>query len=66
MVQPVGLFVELTSTTHGLTSARTWTGGLPGLMLLGHPGSVETTQGSMLDCIIRSLSHCSSSEISLP
>ena len=48
VVQPVGLTVELPSTTHGLASARTWTGRLPGLTLLGHPGSPETTPGTIV------------------
>ena len=56
MVQPVGLTDELPSTTHGLAPARTWTGGLPGLTLLGHPGSTETTHGTVT-CLIALLGH---------
>ena len=42
VVQPVGLTVELPSTTHGPTPARTWTGRNPGRTLLGAPpGSTE-------------------------
>ena len=56
MVQPVGLTVGLPSTTHGLVSARTWTGRLPGLTLLGHLGSPETTPGTVV-CLIALLDH---------
>ena len=44
-VQSVGLTVELPSTTHGLTSARTCTGGFLRPTLLGHPGPTEATRG---------------------
>ena len=37
VVQADGLTVELLSTTHGLTFARTWTGRNPGLTLHGAP-----------------------------
>ena len=56
MAQPVGLFVELPSTTHGLTPARTWTGRLPGLTLLGHLGSTEATHGTVV-CLFALLDH---------
>ena len=56
MVQPVGLTVELPSTTHGLAPVRTWTGRLPVLTLLGHPGSTETTHGTVV-CLIALLDH---------
>ena len=41
VVQPVGLIVELPSTTHGPTPARTWTGRTPGRTLLGAPQSLR-------------------------
>ena len=56
VVQPVGLTVELPSTTHGLAPARTWTGRLPGLPLLDHPGFPETIHGTVF-CLIASLEH---------
>ena len=56
MVQPVGLTVELPSTTHGLTPARTWAGGLPVLTLLGHPGSTETTHWTVA-CLTALIDH---------
>ena len=37
VVQPIGLTVELPSTTHGPSSSRTWTGRAPGRTLLGTP-----------------------------
>ena len=37
VVQPVGLTVELSSTTHGPTPAKTWTGRSPGRTLLNAP-----------------------------
>ena len=48
VIQPVGLTVKLPLTTHGLTPARTWTGGLPGLTPLGHPGPTDTTHGTVV------------------
>ena len=37
VVQPIGLTVELPSTTHGPSSSRTWIGRTPGRTLLGAP-----------------------------
>ena len=56
VVQPVWLIVELPSMTHGLTPARTWTGGLLRLTLLGHPGSTETTHGTVV-CLTALVDH---------
>ena len=56
VVQPAGLTVELPLKTHGLAPVRTWTGRLPGLTLLGHPGSSETTHGTVV-CLIALLDH---------
>ena len=56
MVQPVGLTVELSSMTHGLAPARTWTGRRPGLTLLDHPGLPDAIHGTVF-CLIASLDH---------
>ena len=56
MVQSVGLTIELPSTTHGLTPTKTWTGRHPGLTLLGHPGSTETTLGTVI-CLTALVDH---------
>ena len=37
VVQPIGLTVELPSTTHSPSSSRTWIGRIPGRTLLGAP-----------------------------
>ena len=68
VIQPVGLIVELPSTTHSLNSTRTWTRGLPGLTLIGHPGSTEATHG-MVDCLTALVEHyhtVARSRITLP
>ena len=58
MVQPVGLTVELPSTTHSPTPARTWTGRTPGLYS-AYPRTYggDSRDGTLLDCIISLLHH---------
>ena len=57
MVQPVGLTVELPSTAHGPTPARTWTGRNPGLTLLGAPRDPRRRPETVL-CLSALLAHC--------